>query len=145
MQNTDASLAPIPESKIKKSKADTPREVTDKNRIDTIARSSEPGRHGEESVYIPPSQLHPERSTAQAAFDNQLTASTGGSYGLDHFMDKGSVAASAAGRLPKEAASIKRTSQKLDESIRRQPYRYALGALGVGFLLGRFFPRASRI
>lgn len=139
MQNTDASLAPIPESKIKKPEADTPRQVTDKNRIDTIARSSEPGRHGEESVYVPPSHLHPERSTAQTAFDNHLTASTGGSYGLDHFMDKGSVAESAAGRLPKKAAPTKRMSQTIDESIRRQPYRYALGALGVGFLLGRFF------
>jgi hypothetical protein len=138
MQNTDASLAPIPESKIKKAKADTPRQMTDKNRIDTIARSSEPGRHGEESIYVPPSHLHPERSTAQTAFDNQLTASTGGSYGLDHFMDKGSVAESAAGRLPKEAAPTQRMSQTIDESIRRQPYRYALGALGVGFLLGRF-------
>lgn len=137
MQNTDASLAPIPEPKNKEPQAETPRQVTDKNRVDAIARSSEPGRHGEESIYVPPSQLHPERSTAQTAFDNSLTASRGGSYGLDHFMDKGSFAE------PLTEAAAPRTRQ-LDESIRRQPYRYALGALGVGFLLGRFFPLGSR-
>jgi len=144
MQNTDASLAPIPELKNKGPQTETPRQVTDKNRVDTIARSSEPGRHGEESVYVPPSQLHPERSTAQTAFDNSLTASTGGSYGLDHFMDKGSIAETAAER-PLDAAAVKNVSGRLDESIRRQPYRYALGALGVGFLLGRFFPLGSRV
>lgn len=141
MQNTDASLAPIPEPKNKEARAETPRQVTDKNRVDAIARSSEPGRHGEESVYVPPSQLHPERSTAQSAFDNSLTASRGGSYGLDHFMDKGSFTESAADSSLKAASPL---SRQLDESIRRQPYRYALGALGVGFLLGRFFPMGSR-
>lgn len=144
MQNTDASLAPIPELKNKEPQAETPRQVTDKNRVDTIARSSEPGRHGEESVYVPPSQLHPERSTAQNTFDNSLTASTGGSYGLDHFMDKGSVADTAAEHPPISAA-MKKVSGRMDESIRRQPYRYVLGALGVGFLLGRFFPLGSRV
>ncbi|HET9236527.1 MAG TPA: hypothetical protein VFO10_04725 [Oligoflexus sp.] len=143
MQNSDASLAPIPEPKNKEPQAETRRHASDKNRVDTIARSSEPGRHGEDSVYVPPSQLHPERSTAQTAFDNALTASTGGSYGLDHFMDKGSVAESAAGR-PLETTSIQTKSNQMDESIRRQPYRYALGALGIGFLLGRFFPLPSR-
>jgi hypothetical protein len=137
MQNTDASLAPIPEPKNKEPQAETPRQVTDKNRVDAIARSSEPGRHGEESVYVPPSQLHPERSTAQTAFENSLTASRGGSYGLDHFMDKGSFAETPAD------TSLK-ASRQWDESIRRQPYRYALGALGIGFLLGRFFPLGSR-
>jgi hypothetical protein len=145
MQNTDASLAPIPDSKNKEPQVKTQRQLTDKNRVDTIARSSEPGRHGEESVYVPPSHLHPERSTAQTAFDNTLTASTGGSYGLDHFMDKGSVAESAAGRplvTTKAEAHSKGQSRPMDEFIRRQPYRYILGAFGVGFLLGRFLSRA---
>lgn len=143
MQNNDASLAPIPEPKNKQPQAEALRQVTDKNRVDTIARSSEPGRHGEESVYVPPSQLYPERSTAQTAFENSPAASAGGSYGLDHFMDKGSIAESAAAR-PLDSAPLKLRPRQLVESIKREPHLYALGAMVTGFLFGRFLPLASR-
>lgn len=141
MQNSEASLAPIPEPQNKESQTETVRHVPDKNRVDTIARRSEPGRQGEASVYIPPSQLHPERSTAQSAFDNPLRASSGGSYGLDHFMDKGSVAEHAAGRpveVPHTASQTKGRTSQINRSIHQHPYLYALGALGLGIILGRF-------
>jgi hypothetical protein len=174
MQNSDASLAPIPEQKTKEPIAEPVRHVSDKNRIDPIARSSEPGRHGEESIYVPPSHLHPERSTAQSSFDNPLTASSGGSYGLDHFLDKGSPAESAAGR-PIETRSgmdssspegrralvekvktqvsdvktrvserMKGSAHQIDDSVHRKPYLYALGAMGAGLLLGRFLRFSAR-
>jgi ElaB/YqjD/DUF883 family membrane-anchored ribosome-binding protein len=174
MQNTDVSLAPIPEQAPKETVSEPQRHVTDKNRVDPIARSSEPGRKGEESVYIPPSHLHPERSTAQTAFDNPLTASAGGEYGLDHFLDKGAVAESAADQPMekrsdmnqdrKESAKAlgekvkKQVSQtkdqvsqrmrggadRLDHAIHRQPFIYALGALAAGLLVGRFLRFSAR-
>lgn len=174
MKNSDMSLAPIPESKSKEPAKETERHVTDKNRVDPIARSSEPGRRGDDSVYIPPSHLHPERSTAQSALDNSLTASTGGGYGLDHFLDKGSVGESAAGQ-PGENRSdlgqslnegrrvlgekvktqvsqaahrvsdrVKGGTQQVDSSIHSQPYLYALGAFGAGLIIGRFFKFSIR-
>jgi ElaB/YqjD/DUF883 family membrane-anchored ribosome-binding protein len=174
MQNTDTSLAPIPEQAAKENAKEPARHVSDKNRVDPIARSSEPGRKGEDSVYIPPSHLHPERSTAQTAFDNPLTASTGGEYGLDHFLDKGSVAESAAGQPSenrqdmnqnrKESAKalgqkiksqvsqtkdqvsqrMKGSADQIDHAIHSRPYIYALGALGAGLLLGRFLRFSTR-
>jgi ElaB/YqjD/DUF883 family membrane-anchored ribosome-binding protein len=174
MQNSDMSLAPIPESKSKEPAIASERHVTDKNRIDPIARSSEPGRRGDDSVYVPPSHLHPERSTAQSALDNPLTASTGGGYGLDHFLDKGSIGESAAGQPIETRSSrnqslnegrsalgekvktqvsqaahrvsdrVKEGKQQVDSSVHRAPYLYALGAMGAGLLIGRFFKFSTR-
>ncbi|WP_141733248.1 hypothetical protein [Oligoflexus tunisiensis] len=162
MQNSDMSLAPIPGQSAKEPVSDRVKPASDKNRVDPIARSSEPGRKGEDSFYVPPSHLHPERSTAQTAFENPLTASSGGGYGLDHFLDKGSVGESAAGspmeQTPDREQQVKaqvsdvahRVSQRVkgrsdqvDQAIHRKPYMYALGALGAGILVGRFL-RSSR-
>ncbi|MDQ3230918.1 MAG: hypothetical protein M3Q07_03785 [Pseudobdellovibrionaceae bacterium] len=62
--------------------------TTDKNRIDEIAQSSEPGRQGEGSTYVPP-------SLRTGPVDQELPngASTGsGEYGLDQFLDKDAIA-----------------------------------------------------
>jgi hypothetical protein len=163
MQKSDMSLTPIPGQSVKESGSERVKPVSDKNRVDTIARTSEPGRKGEESFYVPPSHLHPERSTAQSAFENPLTASSGGGYGLDHFLDKGSVGESAAGSPVDERSALKqptqgsnmmsgaqRASQRMkgrsdqfDRALHRKPLPYMLGALGAGFLVGRMLRPSS--
>lgn len=166
MQNSDASLATIPEQAVKDLTAGRVEHVSDKNHIDPIARSSEPGRKGEESVYVPPSHLHPERSTAQTVFENQASASRGGEYGMDHFLDKGAIADSVVDRTVEQSQGRKATGEnvknqvadvkrrvsqsmkgradQVDHAIRSRPYLYTLGAMGAGLLVGRFFKFSAR-